>query len=84
MCESRLCSHPQSFLLLEEVVPQPTDLPETESKDCMVQVQDLKCYWDKVRTFYPLRQPKLQRIVRLGNLIHVTLFTHEADSKCFT
>uniref|UniRef100_A0A8C5A614 Multidrug resistance-associated protein 4-like n=1 Tax=Gadus morhua TaxID=8049 RepID=A0A8C5A614_GADMO len=37
----------RSFLLLEEVVPQPTDLPETESKDCMVQVQDLKCYWDK-------------------------------------
>ena len=53
--------------MLEEVVPQPPGLPETVPKDCMVQVQDLKCYWDKVKTFLfcricSLEQPKLPRI----------------------
>uniref|UniRef100_A0A8C5BKD1 Multidrug resistance-associated protein 4-like n=1 Tax=Gadus morhua TaxID=8049 RepID=A0A8C5BKD1_GADMO len=59
----------RSFLLLEEVVPQPTDLPETESKDCMVQVQDLKCYWDKT-----LDSPTLQKLsftLRSGELLAV-------------
>ncbi|XP_056436283.1 ATP-binding cassette subfamily C member 4-like [Gadus chalcogrammus] len=59
----------RSFLLLEEVVPQPTGLPETESKDCMVQVQDLKCYWDKT-----LDSPTLQKLsftLRSGELLAV-------------
>ncbi|CAL8268154.1 unnamed protein product [Lota lota] len=59
----------REFLLLEEVVPQPAGLPEADTKDCLVQIQDLKCYWDKT-----LDSPTLQNLsftVRSGELLAV-------------
>lgn len=38
----------QDFLLLDEVAPHHLGLPVAE-KECMVEIQDLLCYWDKVR-----------------------------------
>ncbi|KAG7502088.1 Multidrug resistance-associated 4 [Solea senegalensis] len=37
----------QNFLLLDEVAPQRLELPVAE-KDCMVEIKDLICYWDKM------------------------------------
>lgn len=42
-------SSSKNFLLLDEVAPQHQGLPVPEKKDCMVKIQDLTCYWDKVR-----------------------------------
>uniref|UniRef100_A0A8D3BRA9 Multidrug resistance-associated protein 4 n=1 Tax=Scophthalmus maximus TaxID=52904 RepID=A0A8D3BRA9_SCOMX len=42
----------QNFLLLEEVLPQHLGHPVAEKKDCMVKIQDLICYWDKVRKIF--------------------------------
>ncbi len=39
----------KDFLLLDEVAPQQHVLPVEDKKDCMVKIQDLTCYWDKVR-----------------------------------
>ncbi|XP_061696778.1 ATP-binding cassette subfamily C member 4-like [Syngnathoides biaculeatus] len=39
----------KNFLLLDEVAPQHLGLPVTEKKDCMLKVQDLTCYWDKMQ-----------------------------------
>ncbi|XP_054470688.1 ATP-binding cassette sub-family C member 4-like [Anoplopoma fimbria] len=47
----------QNFLLLDEVAPQHLGLPVTEKKDCMVKIQDLICYWDKI-----LEAPTLQNV----------------------
>uniref|UniRef100_A0A7N9AKI1 Multidrug resistance-associated protein 4 n=1 Tax=Mastacembelus armatus TaxID=205130 RepID=A0A7N9AKI1_9TELE len=47
----------KNFLLLDEVAPQHLGLPVAEKKDCMVKIQDLKCYWDKVS-----RPPTLQNV----------------------
>ncbi|XP_061579415.1 ATP-binding cassette sub-family C member 4-like isoform X2 [Cololabis saira] len=38
----------KKFLLLDEVTPQHLGLPVAEKKDCMVKVQDVICYWDKM------------------------------------
>ncbi|TKS67158.1 Multidrug resistance-associated protein 4 [Collichthys lucidus] len=38
----------KSFLLLDEVAPQHQGLPVAEKKDCVVKIQDLICYWDKM------------------------------------
>ncbi|XP_032385885.1 multidrug resistance-associated protein 4 isoform X2 [Etheostoma spectabile] len=46
----------QNFLLLDEVAPQHLGLPVAE-KDCMVKIQDLICYWDKM-----LEAPTLQNV----------------------
>uniref|UniRef100_UPI0037E906A4 ATP-binding cassette sub-family C member 4-like n=1 Tax=Semicossyphus pulcher TaxID=241346 RepID=UPI0037E906A4 len=37
----------KTFLLLDEVAPQHLGLPVAE-KECMVKIQDLICYWDKM------------------------------------
>uniref|UniRef100_A0A665TG51 Multidrug resistance-associated protein 4 n=1 Tax=Echeneis naucrates TaxID=173247 RepID=A0A665TG51_ECHNA len=47
----------KSFLLLEEVAPQHLGLPVTGKRDCMVKIQDLICYWDKM-----LEAPTLQNV----------------------
>uniref|UniRef100_A0A7N8WJ41 Multidrug resistance-associated protein 4 n=1 Tax=Mastacembelus armatus TaxID=205130 RepID=A0A7N8WJ41_9TELE len=47
----------KNFLLLDEVAPQHLGLPVAEKKDCMVKIQDLKCYWDKM-----LVAPTLQNV----------------------
>ncbi|XP_037646450.1 multidrug resistance-associated protein 4-like isoform X3 [Sebastes umbrosus] len=47
----------QNFLLLDEVAPQHLGHPVAEKKDCMVKIQDLICYWDKM-----LEAPTLQNI----------------------
>uniref|UniRef100_A0A8D0CP65 Multidrug resistance-associated protein 4 n=1 Tax=Sander lucioperca TaxID=283035 RepID=A0A8D0CP65_SANLU len=47
----------QNFLLLDEVAPQHLGLPVAEKKDCMVKIQDLICYWDKM-----LEAPTLQNV----------------------
>lgn len=39
----------KTFLLLDEVAPQHLGLPFSDKKDCYVKIQDLICYWDKVR-----------------------------------
>ncbi|KAJ3591682.1 hypothetical protein NHX12_006814 [Muraenolepis orangiensis] len=59
----------KKFLLLDEVAQQPAGLPETETKDCMVEVQDLTCYWNK-----RLGSPTLHNLsftVRSGELLAV-------------
>lgn len=43
------CDSSKNFLLLDEVAPQHRGLPPANQKDCMVKIQDLICYWDKVR-----------------------------------
>lgn len=51
-CEnwSRSCvSSSKEFLLLDEVSLQHHALPVPEKKDCLVKIQDLRCYWDQVR-----------------------------------
>ncbi|XP_014900369.1 multidrug resistance-associated protein 4 isoform X4 [Poecilia latipinna] len=47
----------QKFLLLNEVAPQHLGMPLTDRRDCMVKIQDLKCYWDK-----NLKAPTLQNV----------------------
>ncbi|KAM3608366.1 uncharacterized protein V6R79_023940 [Siganus canaliculatus] len=47
----------QEFLLLDEVTPQQKGLSATEKNDCMVKVQDLVCYWDRM-----LEAPTLQNV----------------------
>uniref|UniRef100_A0A671UVN2 ATP binding cassette subfamily C member 4 (PEL blood group) n=1 Tax=Sparus aurata TaxID=8175 RepID=A0A671UVN2_SPAAU len=47
----------KSFLLLDEIDPQHQWLPVAEKKDCMVKIQDLICYWDKM-----LEAPTLQNV----------------------
>ncbi|GLD66233.1 multidrug resistance-associated protein 4-like protein [Lates japonicus] len=47
----------KNFLLLDEVAPQHLGLPVAEKKDCMVEIQDLLCYWDKM-----LEAPTLQNV----------------------
>ncbi|XP_043988339.1 ATP-binding cassette sub-family C member 4-like isoform X4 [Gambusia affinis] len=47
----------QKFLLLNEVAPQHLGMPLAERRDCMVKIQDLKCYWDK-----NLEAPTLQNV----------------------
>ncbi|XP_071783118.2 ATP-binding cassette sub-family C member 4-like isoform X1 [Centroberyx gerrardi] len=47
----------KNFLLLDEVAPQHLGLPVAEKKECMVKIQDLICYWDKV-----LDAPTLQKV----------------------
>ncbi|KAG7227636.1 hypothetical protein INR49_005451 [Caranx melampygus] len=47
----------KKFLLLDEVAPQHLGLPVAEKKDCMVKIQDLICYWDKL-----LDAPTLQNV----------------------
>ncbi|XP_016524099.1 multidrug resistance-associated protein 4 isoform X5 [Poecilia formosa] len=47
----------QKFLLLNEVAPQHLGMPLTDRRDCMVKIQDLKCYWDK-----NLEAPTLQNV----------------------
>ncbi|XP_042350397.1 ATP-binding cassette sub-family C member 4-like [Plectropomus leopardus] len=47
----------QNFLLLDEVAPQHLGLPVAEKRDCMVKIQDLICYWDKM-----LEAPTLQNL----------------------
>ncbi|XP_040004307.1 multidrug resistance-associated protein 4-like isoform X3 [Xiphias gladius] len=47
----------KNFLLLDEVAPQHLGLPGAEKKDCMVKIQDLICYWDKM-----LEAPTLQNV----------------------
>nr|XP_046259914.1 ATP-binding cassette sub-family C member 4-like isoform X1 [Scatophagus argus] len=46
----------KNFLLLDEVAPQHHMLPVAE-KDCVVMIQDLICYWDKM-----LEAPTLQNV----------------------
>ncbi|XP_019945785.2 ATP-binding cassette sub-family C member 4 isoform X2 [Paralichthys olivaceus] len=46
----------QNFLLLDEVAPQHLGLPGAE-KDCVVKIQDIICYWDKM-----LETPTLQNV----------------------
>lgn len=39
----------QNFLMLEEVgSAQDLGLPVAEKKDCMVEIKDLICFWNKV------------------------------------
>ncbi|KAM6985056.1 ATP-binding cassette sub-family C member 4-like [Aplochiton taeniatus] len=47
----------KNFLLLEEVAPKHLGLPVAERSECMVEVQDLFCYWDK-----SLDAPTLQNL----------------------
>ncbi|XP_061548514.1 ATP-binding cassette sub-family C member 4-like isoform X2 [Phycodurus eques] len=47
----------KNFLLLEEVAPQHLGLPVAEKKDCMLKIQDLTCYWDKMQ-----EAPTLQNV----------------------
>ncbi|XP_062258726.1 ATP-binding cassette sub-family C member 4-like isoform X1 [Platichthys flesus] len=47
----------QTFLLLDEVAPQHLGLPGVEKKDCVVKIQDLICYWDKM-----IENPTLQNV----------------------
>uniref|UniRef100_A0A668ANY5 Multidrug resistance-associated protein 4 n=1 Tax=Myripristis murdjan TaxID=586833 RepID=A0A668ANY5_9TELE len=47
----------KNFLLLDEVAPQHLGLPVAEKKECMVKIQDLICYWDKM-----LDAPTLQNV----------------------
>lgn len=46
-CISQMLS--QNFLQLDEVAPQHRGLRPVNEKDCVVKIQDLVCYWDKVR-----------------------------------
>nr|XP_057938958.1 ATP-binding cassette sub-family C member 4-like isoform X2 [Doryrhamphus excisus] len=59
----------KNFLLLDEVAPQHLGLPVAEKKDCMLKIQDLICYWDKIQ-----EAPTLQNVsftVRPGQLLAV-------------
>ncbi|XP_023271735.1 multidrug resistance-associated protein 4-like [Seriola lalandi dorsalis] len=47
----------KNFLLLDEVAPHHLGLPVVEKKECMVKIQDLICYWDKM-----LEAPTLQNV----------------------
>ncbi|XP_049584650.1 ATP-binding cassette sub-family C member 4 isoform X3 [Syngnathus scovelli] len=47
----------QNFLHLDEVAPQHLELPAEEKKDCMMKIQDLVCYWDKMQ-----EAPTLQNV----------------------
>ncbi|KAM7407376.1 hypothetical protein PAMA_003212 [Pampus argenteus] len=47
----------KNFLLLEEVVSQHLGLPVADKRECMVKIQDLICYWDKM-----LEAPTLQNV----------------------
>ena len=35
--------------MLDEITKSPAALPQDEKKDAVVEIQDLVCYWDKVR-----------------------------------
>lgn len=35
--------------MLDEITKGPAALPQDEKKDAFVEIQDLVCYWDKVR-----------------------------------
>lgn len=39
----------KEFLLLEEITKSPAAVLQDEKKDASVELQDLVCYWDKVR-----------------------------------
>uniref|UniRef100_A0A3Q3XP58 ATP-binding cassette, sub-family C (CFTR/MRP), member 4 n=1 Tax=Mola mola TaxID=94237 RepID=A0A3Q3XP58_MOLML len=59
----------KNFLLLDEVAPQHRGLPLAEKTDCMVKIQDLVCYWNKM-----LEAPTLQNVsftVKSGQLLAV-------------
>ncbi|KAM9851263.1 ATP-binding cassette sub-family C member 4-like [Aulostomus maculatus] len=47
----------QDFLLLDEVAPHHLGLPVVEKRDCMLKIQDLVCYWDKIQ-----EAPTLQNV----------------------
>ncbi|XP_067459760.1 ATP-binding cassette sub-family C member 4-like isoform X2 [Thunnus thynnus] len=47
----------KNFLLLDEVASQHLGLPVADKRDCMVKIQDLICYWDKM-----LEAPTLQNV----------------------
>ncbi|KAM4609455.1 ATP-binding cassette sub-family C member 4-like [Polymixia lowei] len=47
----------KDFLLLDEVAPQHLGLHVSDKKECMVEIQDIICYWDKM-----LDAPTLQNI----------------------
>ncbi|XP_075896037.1 ATP-binding cassette sub-family C member 4-like isoform X2 [Nelusetta ayraudi] len=47
----------QNFLQLDEVAPQHRGLRPVNEKDCVVKIQDLVCYWDKM-----LEAPTLQNV----------------------
>ncbi|XP_035030028.2 ATP-binding cassette sub-family C member 4 isoform X1 [Hippoglossus stenolepis] len=47
----------QNFLLLDEVATQHRGLPGADKKDCVVKIQDLICYWDKM-----IENPTLQNV----------------------
>ncbi|XP_041940167.1 ATP-binding cassette sub-family C member 4-like isoform X1 [Alosa sapidissima] len=47
----------KTFLLLDEIGYQNLCLPVTDKRECMVEIQDLICYWDKT-----LDAPTLQNI----------------------
>ncbi|XP_055361133.1 ATP-binding cassette sub-family C member 4-like isoform X3 [Betta splendens] len=47
----------KNFLLLDEVAPHHLGLPMTEKTDCIVEIQDLICYWDQI-----LEAPTLQNV----------------------
>ncbi|XP_054643011.1 ATP-binding cassette sub-family C member 4-like isoform X2 [Dunckerocampus dactyliophorus] len=47
----------KNFLLLDEVAPQHLGLPVAEKKDCLLKIQDLICYWDKIQ-----EAPTLQNV----------------------
>lgn len=39
----------KDFLLLNEIEKNSPALPQDEKKEASVEIQDLICYWDKVR-----------------------------------
>ncbi|XP_019910634.2 multidrug resistance-associated protein 4-like isoform X2 [Esox lucius] len=47
----------KNFLMLDEIETQLLGLPVADKKDCMVEIQDLVCYWDKT-----LDAPTLQNL----------------------
>nr|XP_006639066.1 PREDICTED: multidrug resistance-associated protein 4 [Lepisosteus oculatus] len=59
----------ETFLLLDEIEKPKSNLPKTEVKESLLEVQDLICYWDK-----SLDAPTLQNVsftVRPGQLLAV-------------
>lgn len=49
--------------MLDEITKSSTALPQDEKKDALVEIQDLTCYWDKVRylvsaTYYTIHKIK--------------------------
>ncbi|XP_057709528.1 ATP-binding cassette sub-family C member 4-like isoform X3 [Corythoichthys intestinalis] len=59
----------KNFLLLDEVAPQHLGLPVADKKDCMLKIEDLVCYWDKMQEVPTLQIPSFT--VRAGELLAV-------------